>query len=216
MNNLEEKDTALALVEMLKRKAPEYLDLFTAQTDADFEKAFDVLLERSVAGLEVNKNNFVELDEEALSAILALALSTPGLSVTQETQSNGHVDITITADHCVPLRKKLGEAKIWDGPEYHIKGIKQLLDRYTTGREGRGLVITYVKKRNIKGLFTNLRKTMNEKRPCKQTADTIDHILKWSFISTHAHSCGETLEVGHIGCNLYAEPAEEPAEEAGS
>ena len=33
-----------------------------------------------------------------------------------------HVDITITADHCVPVRKKLGEAKIWDGPEYHIKG----------------------------------------------------------------------------------------------
>jgi hypothetical protein len=205
MSNIDEKDTAFALVEILKRKAPEYLDLFTAQTDADFENAFDALLEKSVAGLEANKTNFATLDEEALSAILALALSTPGLSVTQETHSNGHVDITITADHCVPVRKKLGEAKIWDGPEYHIKGIKQLLDRYTTGREGRGLVITYVKKRNIKGLLTKLRETMNVERPCKQTADTIDHTLKWSFLSTHAHSCGETLEVGHIGCNLYAE-----------
>ena len=169
MSNVDEKDTVFALVEILKRKAPEYLDLFTAQTDADFEKAFDALLEKSVAGLEANKSNFATLDEEALSAILALALSTPGLSVTQETHSNGHVDITITADHCVPVRKKLGEAKIWDGPEYHIKGIKQLLDRYTTGREGRGLVIAYVKKRNIKGLLTKLRETMNEERPCKQT-----------------------------------------------
>lgn len=205
MSNVDEKDTVFALVEILKRKAPEYLDLFTAQTDADFEKAFDALLEKSVAGLEGNKSNFATLDEEALSAILALALSTPGLSVTQETHSNGHVDITITADHCVPVRKKLGEAKIWDGPEYHINGIKQLLDRYTTGREGRGLVIPYVRKRNIKGLLTKLRETMNKEGPCKQTADTIDHTLKWSFLSTHAHSCGETLEVGHIGCNLYAE-----------
>ena len=209
MSSIDERDTAFALVEILKRKAPEYLDLFTAQTDADFEKAFDALLEKSVAGLEVNKSNFATLDEEALSAILALALSTPGLSLTQETHSNGHVDITITADHCFPVRKKLGEAKIWDGPEYHIKGIKQLLDRYTTGREGRGLVIAYVKKRNIKGLLTKLRERMNEERPCKQTADTIDHTLKWSFLSTHAHSCGDTLEVGHIGCNLYAEPTPE-------
>jgi hypothetical protein len=204
MSNVDEKDTAFALVEILKRKAPEYLDLFTAQTDGEFERAFDALLEKSVAGLEANKSNFATLDEETLSAILALALSTPGLSVTQETHSNGHVDITITADHCVPVRKKLAEAKIWDGPEYHIKGIKQLLDRYTTGREGRGLVIAYVRKRNIKGLLTKLRETMNKERPCKQTADTIDHTLKWSFLSTHA-PCGETLEVGHIGCNLYAE-----------
>src|SRR5438552_886085 len=126
MSSVRDNDTALALVETLKRKAPEYLDLFTAQTDADFEKAFDALLEKSVAGLEINKSNFANLDEETLSAILALALSTPGLSVTQECHSNGHVDITIIADHCVPARKKLGEAKIWDGPEYHIKGIKQL------------------------------------------------------------------------------------------
>src|SRR5438034_4344533 len=205
MSNVDEKDTAFALVEILKRKAPEYLDLFTAETDADFEKAFDVLLERSVAGLEANRNNFSKLDEEALSAIFALALSTPGLSVTQETHSHGHVDITITADHCVPVRKKLGEAKIWDGPEYHIRGIEQLHDRYTTGREGRGLVITYIRKKNINGLLTKLRETMNKERPCKQTADTIDHTLKWSFISMHAHSCSEILEVGHIDCNLYFE-----------
>jgi hypothetical protein len=205
LTTIDERDTAFAFVEILKRKAPEYLDLFTAQTDVEFEKAFDALLERSVTGLETNRKNFADLDEEALSAVFALALSTPGLSVTQETNSNGQVDITITADHCVPLRKKLGEAKIWDGPEYHIKGLEQLLNRYTTGREGRGFVITYVKKKNIKVLLTKLRERMNTQRPCKQTGDTVDHTLKWSFISTHAHSCGEPLEVGHIGCNLYNE-----------
>lgn len=207
MTSPEKSDTLLALVEILKRKAPEYLDLLTASTDAEFNSAFDALLQKSVATLEANKNHFGKLDEETLSAILASGLSIPGLSVTQEAHSNGHVDITITADHCVPARKMLAEAKIWDGPERHIKGLSQLLDRYTTGREGRGLVIAYVTKSNISGLLTKLRKRMNSERPCNQTGDTLDHVLKWCFLSTHAHSCGETLMVGHIGCNLYTAPA---------
>jgi hypothetical protein len=130
----------------------------------------------------------------------------PGLSVTQEAHSNGHVDLTIIADHCIPARRKFGEAKIWDGARYHIKGLQQLLDRYTTGREGRGLLIEYVKKKDIKGLLETLRQTMNKERPCNQTADAIDHVLKWSFVSTHSHACGDVLEVGHIGCNLYTSP----------
>lgn len=201
----QQADTLFGLVETLKRKAPEYLDLVTADTSEEFEKAFEVLLEKAVVGLETNRKNFETLDEVGLSGVLALALSVPGLSVTQETHSNGHVDLTITADHCVPTRKKLGEAKIWNGSEYHIKGLKQLLDRYTTGREGRGLLIAYFKKRNIKGLLQKLRETMDRDRPCSQCADTKDHLLKWSFISSHVHSCGEILQVGHVGCNLCTE-----------
>jgi hypothetical protein len=199
------------LVETLRRKAPAYLDLMTAESDEEFEKAFDALLEQSVAGLERNKKNFETLDEVALSGALALALSIPGLSVTQEAHSNGHVDLTIIADHCIPARRKLAEAKIWDGAQYHIKGLKQLLDRYTTGREGRGLLVEYVKKKDIKGLLGTLRQTMNKDRPCNQTADAIDHVLKWSFVSTHAHACGDVLEVGHIGCNLYTAPKSDSA-----
>jgi len=40
---------------------------------------------------------------------------------------------------------------------------------------------------------------------CEQVADAVDHVLKWSFLTRHAHSCGDTLEVGHIGCNLYTD-----------
>ena len=141
--------TVLNLVEMIRRKAPEYLDLLTAQSDEEFEKAFDALLERSVTHLEINKDNFKNLDEEGLSGVLAAALSIPGLSVSQEKQSNGHVYLTIEADHCTPARRKLGEAKIYDGLQYHVAGLQQLLGRYTTGREGRGLLIVYCRKRNI-------------------------------------------------------------------
>lgn len=207
MSDANERDNLLELVEMLKRKAPEYLDILTAETDADFETAFDTLLQKSVEGLETNKEHFKTLGEDALSGILSLALTMPGLTVTREAHSNGHVDLTIVANHSIPPRKKLGEAKVWRGPEWHIQGLKQLLDRYTTGREGRGLVIAYVKNRNITDLIKKLREAMDKKRPCEQVADTGDHVLEWSFSSRHAHSCGKTLEVGHIGCNLYTDQA---------
>lgn len=201
----EKGDSALALVKRLQRKAPEYLDLLTAETDSEFEAAFDAILDKAVAHLEKNKRSFERLDEVGLSGALAGALSIPGLVVTQETHSNGHVDLTIEADHCVPARRKLGEAKIYSGPEYHVGGLEQLLGRYTTGREGRGLLIAYIRKKNIAGLVEKLRKKMDDDLPLKQKGQTTAHTLKWSFISTHSHASGEDLQVGHIGCNLHVE-----------
>jgi hypothetical protein len=193
------------LVETLKRKAPEYLDLLTAQTDAQFEAAFDALLERAVSHLEANKGNYVTLDEEGLSAALAGALAVPGLTVSQEKHSNGHVDLTIEADHCRPARRKLGEAKVYDGPAYHLGGLGQLLKRYSTGREGRGLLIEYVRNTGIAGLIQKLRDRMDQDLPCSQVGPTSDHVLKWSFLSAHDHSSGEHVQVGHVGCNLSIE-----------
>jgi hypothetical protein len=199
------QNTLLALCELLMRKAPEYFDLLAATSIAEFDAAFDALLERAVLGLEQNKKKFEPLGEDGLSGVLALALSVPGLTVTRETHSNGHVDLTIEADHCMPARRKLGEAKIYRGPAYHFDGLRQLLGRYTTGREGRGLIITYFRTPNIAGLVKNLRDKMNSDLPCDQEGETADHKLKWSFVSAHAHSCGERLEVSHIGCNLCLE-----------
>ena len=68
---------------MLKRKAPEYLDLLAAENDEEFEKAFDAILDKAVIHLEKNKKNFASLDEEGLSAVLAGSISVPGLTVSQ-------------------------------------------------------------------------------------------------------------------------------------
>jgi hypothetical protein len=201
----DQDDSLYAFCEILKQKAPEIFNLITAKSTAEFEAAFDALLDKAVSGLEQNKKKFESLDEDGLSSALALALSMPGLTVTRETHSNGHVDLTIEADHCTPARRKLGEAKIYDGPAYHLKGIEQLLGRYTTGREGRGLMIVYFRKPNIAGLVQGLRKQMDADLPCKQQGITADHSLKWSFLTAHAHSSGENLEVSHIGCNLCTE-----------
>lgn len=208
------EDSAAALIEQLKRKAPEVLDLLTAETDDDFDHVFDALLERAIINLETNCKHYQSLDEEGLSSVLAGALTMPGLTVSREAHSNGHVDLTIQAEYCNPQQKRLAEAKIYDGPEKHLKGLEQLLTRYTTGREGRGFLIEYVRKSDIKGLIGKIRLKMDSDRPLQQLAATEDHRLKWSFLSTHSHSCGENLQVLHLGCNLCTAVAEATTSEA--
>lgn len=204
---MQDGDSLFDLVEIMRQKAPEYMALLTAHSEAEFDKAFDAMLEKAVLRLEQNSKNFAALDEVGLSGCLAASLSMPGLSVIQEANSNGHVDITIDADHCVPARRKLGEAKIYKGPEYHVQGLGQLLQRYTTGREGRGLLIVYVRAKDISGLIKKIRQKMDDEHPCDQQGKTVDHTIRWSFLSSHAHSCGDVLDVSHIGCNLYSAPA---------
>jgi len=193
--------TALQLGELILRKAPEYLDLLS-EDDAVFEKAFDAYLGRAVQGLETNRKNFSPLKEDGLTAALALALAIPCIEVSQQLHSNGHVDITIKIHDRHFTRTKLGEAKVYDGPDWHFQGVKQLLG-YSTGRECRGLVIAYVKKPNIEGLMQKVREAMDKELPENQQGPTMDHSLKWGFLSKHTHSSGALVEVGHVGCNMH-------------
>jgi hypothetical protein len=193
------------LLELMREKSPEYLNLITARTDAEFELAFAALLGPAVARLEENKANLANVDEVTLTAFFAAALSVPGLSVSQEKHSNGHVDLTIEANHCIPIRKKLGEAKIYDGYAYHVGGLNQLLTRYTTGRECRGLLLIYFRKANLVGLVRGLREQMDRLLPCNQQGSTSNQVHRWSFLSAHAHPSGELMEVEHVACNLHNE-----------
>ena len=204
-------DSYFAFVERIIRRNPANVDLQTAETEDQFEAALEVVLESAIRHLERNKVNFQTLNEAGLSAVLAAFVSIPGiLTVTNEAHSNGHVDLTIEADNCFPPRVKLGEAKIYDGPAYHVKGLDQLLRRYTTGREGRGLLISYVRQRDISGITSKLRLHMDELLPLSQKGPCRDTTIRWAFLTVHLHSCGDDLEVGHIGCNLYVETAEQP------
>lgn len=208
---INEQDSLYSLIELMKRKAPAYFKLLAANSESEFDEAFDTMLEGAVSHLEANSKNFQSLNEVGLTGVLAASLSMPGLTVTQEAHSNGHVDLTIVADHCMPARRKLAEAKIYNGPAHHISGLEQLLNRYMTGRESSGLVIEYVRKKNIAGLVKEIRAKMDNDHPCQQQGETTEHTLKWSFLSTHKHSCGEHLQVGHIGCNLFVELVLAPA-----
>jgi hypothetical protein len=113
------------------------------------------------------------------------------------------VDITIEGEITPPLRRRLGEAKIYDGPKYHEKGLEQLVGRYTTGREGQGILIEYVKDPGIKQLVEKIRVHMDTNKPCAQDGETQDHRIRWAFVSHHLHRSQELIRVVHLNCNLY-------------
>ena len=197
-----DRNTPADLVRRIERKAPEYLDLLTADSDTEVEQAFNALLDASLRRLESNRTHFASLEEVGLTAVLSVALSAPGLTVTQEAHSNGHVDITIDFDHCLPARRKLGEAKIDRGPRNHVKGLQQLLDRYTTGRELGGLLIVYVQRPDISGRVKKLRNAMDTSKPRRQKGATRDHLLQWAFTSTHMLNSGDPHDISHVACNM--------------
>lgn len=202
---MDPQDSLLSVFAMAQRRAPEYFDLLSAQTEREFDNAFDTFLEQALGWLETESKVFAKLDENGLTGILVGRLTLPGLTVTRETNSNGHVDITVTADHCSPIRKKLGEAKIYRGPAYHVAGLKQLLGRYTRGRECSGFIVIYHQGQDITGKTQGLRKKMDTELPFEQQGTTMNSRIKWSFQSAHKHSSGEVLKVGHVGCNMYVE-----------
>jgi hypothetical protein len=111
--------------------------------------------------------------------------------------------VTITGYLCSPEQKRLGEAKLYKGYNYHIGGLKQLLG-YMSGRAS-GYLLNYVRKRNIATLVKKLREEMNKKLPFDQSGTCTDHKLKWSFSSVHDHDSGEQVKVWHIGFNVSAD-----------
>lgn len=191
------------ILDQIRHFDPDYLQLMTVTELGKFEEVFCRFLAKSLTHLEENGKNFQSLDEEGLSAVLAAALKMPGVTVSTEKNSNGHVDITVEFNQRFPLHKKLMEAKIYDGPSYHASGMEQLVKFYATGREGRCWMIAYVRKANIAEIIQKIRARLDEEKPQEQEGATEDLPSKWSFLSKHKHSSGETIEIGHACCNLH-------------
>jgi hypothetical protein len=196
-------DTLLALFDYLKASHPGHLKILLSQTDEEFDAGLEEVFEGAADHLEKNANHFEQDGEEKLSAVFIAYLNRPGLRALQEAHSNGHVDITIEAERVPPIRRRLGEAKIYDGPAVHVGGLEQLISRYATGREGMGVVIEYVTKPKIKDLVTKIRAHLDSTKPCSQESESKDHRIRWAFTTDHQHSSGETFRVLHLNCNLH-------------
>lgn len=178
--------------------------LVASKNDQQFYDAFESIVLEAIDEIERDAKHFSELGEDGLSSLFVKTINgTEALIVTREEFTNGHVDLTFRANRCSPERRILGEAKILKSFSWHTSGVLQLIGRYSTGREGRGLLLVYVKADQIKNRMETLRNKMDEKRPCSQTIPCSNHVARWSFISEHKHSSGEKMEVWRLGCNLH-------------
>lgn len=200
-------DSLTALIEQLTARLPQLslLKILSADSDREFDIVLEEIIEAAAVHLEKNARHLADCDEEPISAFLIAYLNMPGLlRALQEAHSNGHVDITIEAEPSPPVRRRLAEAKIYKGPSYHAKGLEQLVNRYSTGREGAGIMVEYVKKPNIKAYVDRIRKHMDTKKPCDQDGNSEDHRIRWAFSTKHHHTSGEMLRVLHVNCNMAA------------
>lgn len=194
-------NSLVTLAQFLMAKHPLLPKLLCSQTDQEFDAGLQGLLESAVDFLERNAGLLHQQSEDQITCSVVAYLNLPGLRVTQQTHTNGHVDITIEAE--LPLRRRLGEAKIYSGPQYHVDGMDQLFNRYMTGREGLGILLSYVKKDDIKGLVDKVRLHLDTSKPCQQKGNSQDHPIKWAFMTHHQHTSGEALPILHLNCNLY-------------
>ena len=172
-------DNLKTMFDRLKAVAPEVISLLTAQTEEEYAQFFDSLIERAVCDLEANAKNYAGLEEVGLTAALSAFFNgMPGLTVTREGHSNGHVDLTIHVRLASPIRRRLAEAKIDRGPENHVGGMQQLINRYSTGRDKHALMIAYVKLPSIATRVQALRSHLNKSLPCGQVGACSDHPAK--------------------------------------
>ena len=200
-------DSLSALIDEIGSMYPvvELLKLVSAETEEEFDHALEYLLENAVKHLEKSANFLNDqLEDYITNFLISYLCGTQLIDAEHDAYSKGHVDITIETKTSFPKRIRLGEAKIYRGPSYHVDGMEQLINRYTTGREGTGFMLEYVTARNIVDLVDKIRKHLDEHRPCAQNGDTQDHRhILWAFESQHTHSSGEGFRVVHLNCNLH-------------
>lgn len=183
---------------------PEVVKLFDPKsTEADIDEVLETRIDHAIRWLEENAKRLKSENEDGLTTILAGKVEMPGLNVILEANSNGHVDFTFEVGFSLTVRKRLGEAKLYHGPAYHLKGLDQLLERYATGRDRSAYVFDYFRENNIKTKMLAVRATMNTDRPLQQTCEAVDHQSAWAFVTHHSHKSGETIRIVHFGVNLF-------------
>lgn len=111
-----------------------------------FVETLYIELVRCFGKLEEEANQHSKKDETGISSTVMMFLTGARYRCSTETNSNGHVDLTVEEGDF----KWLGEAKIHKGNEWTHHGFDQLVTNYSTGRPNacHGAIIVYnLKKR---------------------------------------------------------------------
>jgi hypothetical protein len=193
--------TVEGYIGLLKLRLPDFDRTACATTEEEFCEAVGTAVRNCLQKLEDRRKLLAQAGEVELSTDLADLLTCAGLQTTAEAHVNGHVDLVI--NHIEAGRyRMLGECKLDRGPKHHCDGTAQVLG-YCSGAEKRAICIGFCKQPNVQGRMKETRRHFEEDAACHAVAETRDHHLPWSFLGTHRHVSGATVEVLHISCNLH-------------
>lgn len=141
--------------------------------------------------------------EDRLNTDLVLLLRQRGYNANREEDHRGHTDILVRQDQ----HKWIGEGKIHRSYNDLVKGLRQLLTRYTTGREQYVGLIIYILNQNAKQVMRTWRDRLEKRLECgfhKAYEDPDNSLVFWSL---HEHKgSGLELLTRHIGVSLFYAP----------
>lgn len=199
--NIEMVQNLYNFLERISSTLPEALHTFRAQTPAGFVATAERLLAVAVDHLESQGNYLRGASEDAITSSVIGFFNRYGIRASSQTNSRGHVDIFIEHSF-LPGLKVCGEAKIWRGVSYHIRGLGQVLG-YCPGRMPYCFMLEYVTNGKISENVSKLRKKLDAELPEHQQGPANSHSsMPWTLVTFHLHSSGENLEVLHTAANL--------------
>lgn len=128
-------------------------------SEAELAEEAIKLVNRILSELEENSKVYQEAGEDTLSSNIVIAINQHFLfKATRESNSNGHVDITIIAPRIKDegYFKFKGEAKIWNGVQYALQGFDQL-QGYLNGRHDHAFVALYFRGQSCDDKFNEYK-----------------------------------------------------------
>jgi hypothetical protein len=168
------------------------------------------IVKHAAPKLEEARISYRETGEDGLTHALLLPLYSTYHGASRETDTNGHVDISLK--HPVLLNQVLlGEAKIIGSGQsfnWYAEGLTKLVGKYNSGRNNLALMVCYCR---YPEMYTKLA-SYRERVASEKIADFQSHCdpaeldlagFDSLFLTKHLSS-GRTIRVAHAWVNMYS------------
>ena len=157
---------------------------------------------RCFEGMEEDANTYQKDGEVELSRSIRQFLRGAFIPCTTETNSNGHVDLTISQGKFTWL----GEAKIQGGEKWSYHGYRQLTENYSTGRKhakyGGMIIYNKLKSKSSKACANDFKEYLSEKHSDLEFQDFTDDCYFDMTLPEHPRS-GNPYHVRAYYVNLH-------------
>lgn len=191
------------LIDFLARRSPRSSSEFIERLSSDI---------RVILGEIENQADKLQGEgEEKLRDRVLQSLRALGYRASAEEDNRGHTDLLVYSQHV--KAKWIGEAKIHRDYDYLADGLRQLLNRYTSGRESTVGLIIFIFQEKANLIVSRWRAKIQDESLCGFCGDfeTVPGD-RLDFSSKHVHrSSGFSVSTRHFFALLHYSPDDKSA-----
>lgn len=183
----------------LERNRPASADEFLARLYADLRDSIDAL-ERMAQDVQTSSEN-------SLRGRIVRDLRCRGYDARAESDERGHADMLVENRHISLVW--IGETKKHDAYDWLEKGLRQLHDRYTTGRHPDSGLIVFVFTRDAASVMRTWRHRLESDALCGFVQGSCRDLGHLCFSSRHTHGgSGTEVSTRHMFVALHYKPTD--------